>query len=143
MSIAHPNYHLKFQSIDAVLSGDLGLLQQSLPHVDIQMAASLAIAAVENDHLHHLGCLLEKSLKKIIFKLRRGQSLEPLLYVGLTEAIKPHAELVDSVNRSRVLCLFKILHYKYIYLGVESIFDLVQILLHEEIYKFWNDFEIF
>ena len=48
---------------------------------------------------------------------------------------KPSADVVDIVvNRSRVLCLFKILYHKYIFLNVNSIFDLVQVLLCEGLY---------
>ena len=43
--------------------------------------------------------------------------------------------MVDIVNRSRVLCLFKILYHKYIFLDVNSIFDLVQVLLCEGLYE--------
>ena len=136
---------LKYQSIDAVMSGDLGLLQQSqsLPHVDMRMAVSLTIVAVVNDRSHLLSCLFEKAPLERLFGLRCDKSIEPLLYAAGLDATpyskcdrenKPHAELVDSVNRSRVLCLFKILYHKYIYLSVESILSLVQTLMHESLY---------
>ena len=47
---------------------------------------------------------------------------------------KPSADVVDIVNRSLVLCLFKMLYHKYIFLDVNSIFDLVQVLLYEGLY---------
>ena len=139
-------YQSLLQSIDAVMSGDLGLLQQSLPHVDMQMAVSLTIVAVVNDHSHlsHLlSCLFEKAPLERLFGLRCDKSIEPLLYAAGLDATpyskcdrenKPHAEVVDSVNRSRVLCLFKVLYHKYIYLSVESILSLVQTLMHESLY---------
>ena len=136
-------YQSLLQSIDAVMSGDLGLLQQSLPYVDMQMAVSLTIAAVENDHSHLLNFLFEKAPLERLFGLRCGTSIEPLLYAAGLDATpyskcdrenKPHAEVVNSVNRSRVLCLFKILYHKYIYLDVNWIFDLVQVLLFEGLY---------
>ena len=135
-------YQSLLQSIDAVMSGDSGLLQQSLPHVDMQMVVSLTIVAVENDHSHLLSCLFEKAPLERLFGLRNDKSIEPLLYAGLDATPysicdrenKPHAEVVDSVNRSRVLCLFKILYHKYIYLSVESILSLVQNLMCEGLY---------
>jgi hypothetical protein len=138
---------LKYQSlrraIDAVISGDSGLLQQSLPHVDMQMAVSLTIIAVENDRLHLLCCCSEKVPLKSLFGLRNDKTIEPLLYSAVLDATpyficdrenKPHAEGVECVNRSRVLCLFKILYHKYIYLSVESILSLVQTLMVEGLY---------
>ena len=47
-------------SIDDVMSRDSGLLQQSLPHVDMQMAVSLTIVAVEHDHSHLLAVYLKR-----------------------------------------------------------------------------------
>ena len=74
--------------------------------------------------------------------MRNDKSVEPLLYIGLdatpysacSPQSKPSADVVDIVNRSRVLCLFKILYHKYIFLDVNWIFDLVQTLLFEELY---------
>ena len=142
---------LKYQSlrqaIDAVMSGDSGLLQQSLPHVDMQMAVSLTIIAVENGHLHLLSCCFEKVPLERVFGLRNDKSIEPLLYAAVLDATpysicdresKPHNEGVESINRSRVLCLFKILYNKYIYLAsyldVESMLSLVQTLMDEGLY---------
>ena len=136
-------YQSLLQSIDAAMSGDSGLLRQSLPHVDIQMAVSLTIVAVVNDRSHLLSCLFEKAPLERLFGLRCDKSIEPLLYAAGLDATpyskcdrdnKLHAEVVDSVNRSRVLCLFKILYHKYIYLSVESILSLVQNLMREGLY---------
>ena len=147
----HPRFKqvqidLKYQSlslsIDAVKTGDLNLLIQSLPHVDVRMAVSLTLVAIERDHIHLLDCLLEKLVRERVFEVRNDKSVEPLLYIGLdatpysacSPQSKPSADLVDIVNRSRVLCLFKILYHKYIFLNVNSIFDLVQVLLCEGLY---------
>ena len=87
----------------------------------MQMAVSLTIVAVENDRSHLLSCLFEKAPLERVFGLRNDKSIEPLLYAaGLyvtpysicDPKNKPHAEVVDIVNRSRVLCLFKILYHK-------------------------------
>ena len=143
----HPRFKqvqidLKYQSIDAVNSGDLKILTESLPHVDVRMAVSLTLVAIERDHIHLMGCLLEKLVRERAFEVRNDKSVEPLLYIGLdatpcsacSPQSKPSADVVDIVNRSRVLCLFKILYHKYIYLDVNWIFDLVQVLLYEGLY---------
>ena len=78
--------------------------------------------------------------------MRNDKSVEPLLYIGLdatpysacSTQSKPSADVIDIVNRSRVLCLFKILYHKYIFLDVNSIFDLVQVLLCEGLYSHHN-----
>ena len=135
-------YHSLSLSIDAVRTGDLNLLTQSLPHVDVRMAVSLTLVAIERDHIHLMGCLLEKLVRERAFEVRNDKSVEPLLYIGLdatpcsacSPQSKPSADVVDIVNRSRVLCLFKILYHKYIFLDVNSIFDLVQVLLCEHLY---------
>ena len=72
-------YQSLLQSIDVVMSGELGLLQKSLPH-DMQMAVSLTIVAVEHDHTHLLSCLFEKAPLERLFGLRCDKSIEPLLY---------------------------------------------------------------
>ena len=84
-------------------------------------------------------------MRERVFEVRTDKSVEPLLYIGLdatpysvchyrSTVIKPSADVIDIVNRSRVLCLFKILYHKYIFLNVNSIFDLVQVLLCEGLY---------
>ena len=136
-------YHSLSLSIDAVVNtGDLNLLTQSLPHVDVRMAVSLTLVAIERDHIHLMGCLLEKLVHERAFEVRNDKSVEPLLYIGLdatpysacSPQSKPSVDVVDIVNRSRVLCIFKILYHKYIFLDVNSIFDLVQVLLCEGLY---------
>ena len=135
-------YHSLSLSIDAVKTGDLNLLTESLPHVDVRMAVSLTLVAIERDHIHLMGCLLEKLVHERAFEVRNDKSVEPPLYIGLDAAPysacsprhKPSADAVDIVNRSRVLCLLKILYHKYIFLDVNWIFDLVQTLLFEELY---------
>ena len=135
---------LKYQSlslsIDTIKTGDLNLLIQSLPHVEVRMTVSLTLVAIERDHIHLLDCLLEKLVRERVFEMRNDKSVEPLLYIGLDATpysvwSKPSAAVVDIVNRSRVLCLFKILYHKYIFLNVNSIFDLVQVLLSEGLYQ--------
>lgn len=41
--------------------------------------------------------------------------------------------LIAMKSNAKILSLFKMLYQKYIYLGVETIFDLVQTLIHEEV----------
>ena len=120
----------------------MNLLTQSLPHVDICMTVSLTLVAIERDCFDLMGCLLEKLVHERAFEVRADKSIEPLLYIGLdatpysecSPQHKPSADVVDIVNRSRVLCLFKILYHKYIFLDVNWIFDLVQVLLCEGLY---------
>ena len=112
----HPRFKqvqidLKYQSIDAVKTGDLNLLTESLPHVDVRMAVSLTLVAIERDHIHLMGCLLEKLVHAKVFEVRNDKSVEPLLYIGLdatpysacSPQSKPSADVIDIVNRSRVL----------------------------------------
>ncbi len=140
-------YHSLSLSIDAVNIGDLNLLVQSLPHVDVRMAVSLTLVAIERDHIHLMGCLLEKLVRERVFEVRNDKSVEPLLYIGLDATpysacslqSKPSAEVVDIVNRSLVMCLFKILYHTYIFLDINSIFDLVQVLLCEGLYYFQKE----
>ena len=136
-------YHSLSLSIDAVKTGDLDILTESLPHVDVRMAVSLTLVAIERDCFGLMGCLLEKLVHERAFEVRNDKSVEPPLYIGLdatpysacSPQSKPSADVVDIVNRSRVLCLFKILYHKYIYLDVNSIFNLVQVLLYEGLYE--------
>ena len=103
------------------------------------MAVSLTLVAIERDHIHLMGCLLEKLVYERVFDVRNDKSVEPLVYIGLD--VTPYSghnrgnsAMVDIFNRSRVLCLFKILYHKYIFLDVNSMFDLVQVLLFEGLY---------
>ena len=100
------------------------------------------LVAIERDHIRLRGCLLEKLVRERVFAVRNDKSVEPLLYIGLdatpysacSPQSKPSADVIDIVNRSVVLCLFKILYHKYIFLDIISIFDLVQVLLCEGLY---------
>jgi hypothetical protein len=93
---------------------------------DLRMAVSLIVDKID--------CLLEKLLRGRVVDVR---IFEAPLYIGLDAtayfacSFISSAYVVDIVNRSRVLCLFKILYHKYIFLDVNSIFDLVQVLLCE------------
>lgn len=64
------------------------------------------------------------------------QGLDPL---SLEEAcfcklsLKRDYEIERIIKRSRILCLFKILYHKYIFLDVQTIFQLVQTLSYENI----------
>jgi len=64
--------------------------------------------------------------------------VEHLLYIGISPYISktfyPSTSIIDCIIRSRILSLFKILYHKYVYLDVQTIFDLVQVLIFEEIY---------
>ena len=83
-------------------------------------------------------------MRKRAFEVSDDKSVKPLLYNGLDAthcatpysrySFIPSADFVDIVNQSRVLCLFKLLYHKYIFLDVNSIFDLVQVLLYEGLY---------
>ena len=68
-------YHSLSLSIDAVKTGDLNLLTESLPHVDVRMAVSLTLVAIERDHIHLMGCLLEKLVRERVFKVRSTESV--------------------------------------------------------------------
>jgi hypothetical protein len=56
------------------------------------------------------------------------ETIEPLIYHG---AVTTRTErcIVEAQQRAMVLCLFKILYHKFIFLDVNSMFDLVQTLL--------------
>ena len=88
-------------SIDAVRTGDLNLLIQSLPHVDVRMTVSLTLVAIERDHIHLLDCLLEKLVRERVFEVRNDKSVEPLLYIGLDatpySACSPQSKLSADV----------------------------------------------
>ena len=83
-------------------------------YLDVRMAVSLTLVAIERDQIHLMGCLLEKLVRERVFEVRNNKSVEPLLYIGLdatpcfacSPQSKPSADVVDIVNRSRVLCLF-------------------------------------
>jgi len=129
---------LKYQSIEAVKNGDLNLLIQSLLYVDTNMAVSLTIVAIEREHYHLLNCLTEKLTIEKAFNLRYDKSVIPLIYIGINQNpinvcnyCIDNSELIYINIRARILSLFKIMYHKYIYLDVNTIFELVQILLEE------------
>ncbi len=105
--------------MDAVKTGDLNLLTQSLPHVDVRMTVFLTLVAIERDHIHLIECLFEKLVRERAFDSRNDKSVEPLLYIGLdatpysacSPQSKTSVDVVDIVNRSRVLCLFTVLYH--------------------------------
>ena len=41
---------------------------------------------------------------------------------------------INNISRARILCLFKILYHKYIYFDIQTIFQLIQLLLYEELF---------
>ena len=121
-------YNSLSRAILAVKIGDLDILLETIPHVDVRMTVSLTLIAIENEQNHLLSVLLQKLVRENPFQLRNYESFEPLLYIGLDPSFH---QVIDVVSRSRVLCLFKILYHKFIFLDVNSIFDLVQILMIE------------
>ena len=74
--------------------------------------------------------------------------IESLLYIGLNATpysrqiltminrptCKPSQSVVNAIYRSRILCLFKIMYHKFIFLGFDGIFQLVQTLLVDYLY---------
>jgi ankyrin repeat protein len=58
-------------------------------------------------------------------------SLEEACFCKLS--LKRDYEIERIIKRSRILCLFKILYHKYIFLDVQTIFQLVQTLSYENI----------
>ena len=121
----------------------LKLLSHANNFVNVSwQSVSLTLVASERDHIHLMGCLLEKLVHERAFEVTNDNSIEPPLYIGLdatpcsacSSQSKPFVDVKDIVNRSRVLCLFKILYHKYIFLDVQSMFDLVQVLLCEGLY---------
>jgi hypothetical protein len=126
---------LKYMSIHAVKTGDLNLLIQSIPHVDLQTAFSLFIVAIEKNYFHLIDCLLKKLVSERIFQFKNDNSIEQLLYIGLNPSFQKHSdEVIHIINRSRILSLFKILYHKFVYLDINFIFELVQVLLYELLY---------
>jgi len=138
-------YHSLLQCLNAVRTGNLELLTEYILHIDVSMGVSLTLIAIERDHIHLIGCLFEKLIRERAFVVRHDTTIEPLLYIGFDPTpysefsvlSKPSSEVVKMVKivtRSRVLCLFKILYHKYIFLDINSIFDLVQVLMLEDLY---------
>ena len=147
--------------ISAVKTGSF-IYVDDLQHVDMRMTVSLLLASIKRDHFHLLGSLLNKIKQptkpdvanlngrplythkaQILFDLKNVRSIETPLYIGLDPIPysillyrypKPRAVDMTIVDRSRVLCLFKILYHKFIFLNVESIFNLAQTLFLETLY---------
>jgi hypothetical protein len=136
--IGHPRFRqeeidIKYESLErclqAVKSGDLELLVQYLEHLDVRMGVSLTLIAIEKEHTHLFGCLFEKLVCEKVFDSISDESVVPLIYSGIdTTCRKPSEYVVDVINRSRVLSLFKILYPKYIFVDIDSIIELVQTL---------------
>ena len=150
-------YHSLSFLINAVKTGDFVALDD-LNHVDMRMTVSLIIAAIDRGHFHLLRCFLNKIKQPTmgdvirplnyhkspsLFDLKNVSYIETPLYIGLDPT--PYSLLLSwyseprdidmaIVNRSRVLCLFKILYHKFIFLNIDSIFVLVQTLLFETLY---------
>ena len=142
----HPRFKqvqidLKYDSLslclNAVITGDLDILAESLTHVDVRMAVSLTLITIERDHFHLMGCLFEKLIREnALTVITDKESIEQLLLSGIDATVKSNStDVIEMVKRSRVLSLFKILYHKYIYLNVETIFNIVQTLMHEDLNK--------
>ena len=89
----------------------------------IQHGADVSIGI--NETIEHLLRRYEFSREKCDEMI---EIIEPLIYHG---AVTTHTErcIVEAQQRAMVLCLFKILYHKFIFLDVNTMFDLVQTLL--------------
>jgi hypothetical protein len=131
---------LKYESLkrclDAVTSENLENLIQSLPHIDLRMTLSLTQIAIDMDKNLLIPHLLKKLIDEKVFEKIKDKSVEPIVYIGVdADPTKVDPDLINIINRSRVLSLFKILYHKYIYLGVDTIFQLIQTLIHEKVFN--------
>ena len=88
----------------------------------------------------------------LLLRIRHDEKfIEPFLYIGLdatpyslqipkvinhptNRLCKPSQSVVNAIYRSRILCLFKIMYHKFIFLSFDGIFQLVQTLLVEYLY---------
>jgi hypothetical protein len=129
---------LKYNSLEiclnAVKNGDLESFKQSITYVDARMANSLTLIAIDREQQQLLPYLLEKLVHENVFDVRDNTIIKPFLYSGFNcwhHIPKLYPDTIKIINHSRVLCIFKILYYKFIFLSIESIFELVQILIHE------------
>ena len=124
---------LKFQSIEAVKTGNLELLKLSLPYIDLRMAVSLTLVAIDREHTNLMGCLLEKLAKENVFEVITDEkSVEPLLLSGIdTNLKKPPADIVNMINKSLILSLVRILHHKFIYLDFGSLYEMIETFIEE------------
>ena len=130
---------LKYDSLerclDAVKTENLENLIQSLPYIDLRMTLSLTLIAIDMDKNLLVPHLLKKLVDEKVFEKIKDKSVEPIIYIGVdTDSIKK-PDLINIIRRSRVLSLFKILYHKYIYLGVDTIFQLIQTLIHEKVFN--------
>ena len=125
-------YEYLSRCIDAVNTEDLNLLTQSLSYIDVRMAVSLTLFVIEEEKHNLMGCLFDNLLNINVFAvITNKESIEPLLLTGLNATRRSEIpEIVDMVNRSRVLSFFKILYGKYIFLDVQSMFELIQTLMY-------------
>ena len=134
---------LKYDSLkkclDAVNTGNLENLIQSLPHIDLRMTLSLTLIAIDIDKNLLIPHLLKKLVDEKVFEKIKDKSIEPILYIGTDPKSGDNTELspdiINIINSSRVLSFFKILYHKYIYLGIDTIFQLVQTLMHEKVFN--------
>ena len=135
---------LKYDSLerclDAVKTGNLEILIESLPHIDLKMTLSLTLIAIEIDQNLLIPHLLKKLVDEKVFEKIKDKSIEPIVYIGVdpksidsTRELSP--DIINIINRSQVLSFFKILYHKYIYLGIDTIFQLVQTLMHEKVFN--------
>ena len=134
----HPRFKqaqidLKFQSIEAVKNSKLELLEMSLPYVDLRMAVSLTLVAIEREQTDLMGCLLEKLAKENVFEVITDEkSVEPLLLSGIDPNFKkPPADIVSLIDNSRILSYIKMLHHKFIFLDYENIYEMAKTFMEE------------
>ena len=81
------------------------------------MAVSLTLIAIERDHIHLVGCLLEKLVCERAFDSINDKSVEPLIYIGISATYynpsacspqsKPSADVIDIVNFVSQVYLFE------------------------------------
>ncbi len=107
----HPTSHLSIKS-RAIITASFEDFH--FPHWGFGFTVNLTL--IERDPgitCHHMGCLLEKLVHESVFEMRNDKSVEPILYIGLdatpysacSPQSKPSADVIDIVNRSRVLQL--------------------------------------
>jgi len=129
-------YYSLERCLDAVKSENLENLIQSLPHIDLRMTLSLTQIAIDMDKNLLIPHLLKKLIDEKVFDKIKDKSVEPIVYIGVdADPTKVDPDLINIINRSRVLSLFKILYHKYIFLGVDTIFQLIQTLIHEKVFN--------
>jgi ankyrin repeat protein len=134
----HPRFKqdqidLKFQSIEAVRNGKLKLLELSIPYVDLRMAVSLTLIAIDREQNELIGCLLKKLAEENVFEVITDEkSVEPLLLSGIDPNFKkPPADIVNIIKNSLILTLIKILHHKFIDLDFGNLYEMIQTFIDE------------